>query len=599
MTTPGPAGSPQNTTSSLGSAIGNHQDIHDGEKDAPIADNEQNSKKAPKSPTDVSDHALLHGFAFYITMSCAIMAAFLIAFTATILGTATPSITSEFNTVEDVGWYAAAYLIANCGMTPFTGRLYRMFHIKHLFMGFIGVFEIGCIVSGTAKSSKVLIVGRAISGIGGAGIVTGTTTIIASTVPLNRRALMMGIGMGVLAVGQVVGPLIGGALTTISWRWCFYINLPIGGAVLVALALFVKLPVARLTKSDKTVLQRILSIDLVGFAIFSAACVMFLLGLEWGGDAHPWNSPTVLGLLCGGGVTFLCLAAWFSYKGDAALIPPRLSKDRINLAIAITGVLQGGGVFLSSYWLPIWFQGVKGASPIASGVMILPMVISQFVASVACGAIVQKTGYYLPEVVGGNALVTVGAALLSTMTPGTSEGQWIGYQILIGVGRAFVMQLLVTAIQTNLPPEDASLGSSYVSFAQYFGGAVFAAAAKTAFTEAVVPALQEYAPGVSPSALKGAGVTDVRHDIPADLVRGVILAYNKAITHVFYVQLATAAAALVAGCFVGWRKVNAKKGRLPPPAKKPADDVEARGGVVADDNTNEVPEDLAKKGEKP
>lgn len=198
----------------------------------------------------------------------------------------------------------------------------------------------------------------------------------------------------------------------------------------------------RLTTTELSVLERILTIDIVGFIGFASACILLLLGLEWGGDTHAWNSATIIGLLCGGVVMFAGLVGWFIYRGDAALIPPRLSENRINLAIGITAFVQSGGVFTAAYWLPIWFQGVKGASPLASGTMILPSVISQLIASVVCGGLVQKTGYYLPEVIGGNCLVLVGATLMSTMRPDTPMGKCIGYQVLLGTGRGFVMQLV-------------------------------------------------------------------------------------------------------------------------------------------------------------
>ncbi|PVH87890.1 MFS general substrate transporter [Cadophora sp. DSE1049] len=488
------------------------------------------------------------------------MAVSLVASNATILGTAIASITSEFNTVQDVGWYSAAYFISSCAMTPLTGVLYRMFNLKIMYLGSIGIFELGCLVAGTAQSSNAIIVGRAISGIGSGGLITGTTTIIAATVPLSRRAFVMGVGMACLASGQAVGPVLGGVLTSVSWRWCFYINLPLGGLVAIVLGFFMKLPVSRLTTTELTVLQRIMTIDIAGFFGFASGCIMLLLGLEWGGDKFAWNSATVIGLLCGGGTMFVCLVGWFIYQGDAALIPPRLSKDRINVAIGITAFVQSGGVFTAAYWLPIWFQGVKGASPISSGTMILPSVISQLIAGVFCGGLVQKIGYYLPEVIGGNCLVVAGAALMSTMRPDTSMGQWIGYQILLGTGRGFVMQLLVTAIQTNLPAEDASLGSAYVLFAQYFGGALFAAVSKTVFTSSIGPAVSKYAPGLNSTLLINSGVTELRQKVPAEYLEGAILAYNQSINHVFYVQLAAACSALIAGCFVGWRKVNAKKG---------------------------------------
>ncbi len=211
---------------------------------------------------------------------------------------------------------------------------------------------------------------------------------------------------------------------------------------MLLVGLLVKLPVTRLTNSNLTLRQKLMTIDLVGFVVFVSGCIMLLLGLQWGGETYPWTSATIIGLLCGGAVAFLCLIFWFRYKGNGALIPPRLANNRINFAIVVTAFVQGGGVYTASFWLPIWFQGVKGASPLSSGIMILPMIISQFIASIVCGGLVQKTGYYLPEVMAGNAMVAIGAGLMSTFHPDTTEGQWIGYQILIGAGRGFAIQLV-------------------------------------------------------------------------------------------------------------------------------------------------------------
>ncbi|KAH8897435.1 MFS general substrate transporter [Thozetella sp. PMI_491] len=515
-----------------------------------------------RSRTDVPGPALIHGAPFYIMVISILMALVLMSLGATMLGTAIPAITDEFHTVEDVGWYAAAYLISQCGLAPLAGALYRMFHLKTVFLAFVSLFGIGSLVTATATSSTALVLGRTISGLGAAGIVTGSTTIIAATVPLSRRTFVIGICMGCISLGQVCGPLIGGVFVTyVSWRWSFYLTVILSGLVVAFFGLLVRLPVTYLVKSDLSFFQKIMSIDLIGFFIFVAACVSLLLGFEYGGQrSYGWNSPITIACLCVGSVGLIVLVGWFAFKGDRALIPPRVLGNRINMAIGLTTFLQGGGVFLGTYWLPVWFQGVKEASAMASGVMVLPTIVSQFIASVACGALVQKTGYYLPEVVVGNAMVAAGATLMTMMTPDTTEGMWIGFQILVGAGRGLVMQLLVTAIQTNLPPEDASLGASFVTFAQYFSGAIFLAVAETVFTSSLGPALQEHAPGVNPAAVIDAGFTNFKNSVPASELPGVLQAYNDSINHVFIIQLACSAAALLSGLFVGWRKVTSKKG---------------------------------------
>ncbi|KAI1334615.1 MFS general substrate transporter [Xylariaceae sp. FL0016] len=497
------------------------------------------------------------GWSFRFLIASIVLGSMLIALNATVLGTAIPSITSEFGTVDDVGWYASAYLIANCAMSPLVGRLYRIFRLKVMFISFVAIFEIGSLVAATAQSSTVLIVGRAISGVGGSGILNGGQTIIAATVPIARRSLLNGMILGCFALGQAIGPLIGGALTqAISWRWCFYINLPIGGLVIFMFLVVVRLPVKTLSSGEKSLLERVKEIDLVGFATFSGACIMFLTGLQYGGTEYDWKSATVIGLIVAGLVTFGILACWFAHKGEASLIPPRLLRNRINLMITLTSFIQSGATITALYWLPIWFQAIKGASPLRSGVMILPLILSQLVGSVVCGALVQKTGYYLPEVVCGNALVAIGAGLMSTFSPDTSRGAIIGFQILVGLGRGLVLQLLVTAMQANVPKEDASIASAYVMFSQFLGGAFFASIARTIFTTSIVPAVAEYVPGIDPSIVLDTGVTELSSELPPKYLEGALLAYNKSIDHVFYLQLAAAVCAFVTGWGMGWKNLK-------------------------------------------
>ncbi|KAI1105547.1 MFS general substrate transporter [Jackrogersella minutella] len=528
-----------------------------GRKDCENGDADPSPLSGDQNGVGDVEHPKMSGWPFYIVITSVTLAALLISCTATALGTAIPAITAEFNTVDDVGWYSSAYLIANCVMVPFVGKLYRTFRIKLVFIIFIAIFEIGSLIAALSTSSMMLVIARAICGIGGSGIMNGGSTIIAATVPIARRSFLNGIILGCFAMGQAAGPLIGGALTQgITWRWCFYINLPIGGLVIFLFVFVVRLPVPRLSEKRMSLLERVRDIDFIGFIAFAAASLMFLIGLQWGGTEYPWNSPTVIGLMCGGVVAFGFLGFWFAHKGDSALLPPRLLRDRINIMITITSFLQSGGSINSLYWLPVWFQAIHGAGALQSGVMILPLILSQLAASVICGALVQKTGYYLPEVVGGNALVAIGAGLTSTFTPTTTLGEIIGYQIFLGAGRGFVLQLLVTAMQANVPREDASIATGYAMFSQLLGGAIFSAIAKTLFTSSIPNALKKFAPGIDPNLLINTGVTEIATVIPPDELTGALLAYNEAITHVFYLQLAAAGCAFLSGWGMGWRNLK-------------------------------------------
>ncbi|KAI1454871.1 MFS general substrate transporter [Annulohypoxylon moriforme] len=526
----------------------NHGDHPDAEL-TPPTDDQVGTKNA--------NQPLMSGRPFYVLIASVTLGVLLIAFNATAVGTATPAITNEFDTVNDVGWYSSAYLIANCEMVPFVGKLYRSFRIKAVFVAFIVIFELGSLIAALSTSSMMLIIARAISGIGGSGILNGGSTIVAATVPIANRSFLNGIILGCFAVGQAAGPLIGGALTQgITWRWCFYINLLVGGLVVFLFVFVVRLPVSRLSEVQTSLVQRVLDIDFVGFVFFAAASLMLLIGLQWGGTEYPWNSPTVIGLMCGGAATFGILGFWFAHKGEKALLPPRLLRNRINTMITITSFVQSGGSINALYWLPVWFQAIQGADALRSGVMILPLILSQLVASVICGALVQRTGYYLPEVIGGNALVAIGAGLTSTFTPTTSLGNIIGYQILMGAGRGFVLQLLVTAIQANCPREDASIATGYAMFSQLLGGAIFSAVGKSIFTSSIPAALQKFAPGIDPNVVINSGVTEISRVVPPDQLAGTLLAYNQAINHVFYLQLAAAGCAFLSGWGMGWKNLK-------------------------------------------
>ncbi|CAK7201788.1 hypothetical protein SEUCBS139899_004503 [Sporothrix eucalyptigena] len=453
----------------------------------------------------------------------------------------------------------------------------------YTFIAFIFVFEIGNLIAGVAISSPMLIIGRAITGIGGSGLVTGATSIITTIRPLEKRPMLIGTIMGGVAIGQVGGPLIGGALSQVSWRWVFYIL-----KKLQALAQGTAVvsddnagPIKLTFRQHFDIsMKQLARIDFPGFLIFAAACALFLIGLEWGGTKYPWNSATVIGLLVGGAVLFSIFGAWSQYLGDRALLPFRLLRyGHVNIFCGLTSLTQAASVFILMSYLPIWFQGVKGATPIVSGVMLLPTIVSQLVAALLCGFLVQRTGYYLPEVIGGNSFVAIASGLFTTFSPSTNTGEWIGYQILGGAGRGFVMQLLTTVIQANVPPSDIPLGVSYVMFCQYFGGAVAICAARVVLTSTIGVALAQYAPTVDAATVINTGVTDLRSVIPASEITGVIIAYNKALVNVYYLQLSLSLTALICSCFLGWRDI-----RKPRAVQSEKTDVE----VVATEEKNET-----------
>jgi MFS family permease len=316
---------------------------------------------------------------------------------------AVPKITSDFHSIPDIGWYASAYLLANCALQPLSGKLYTHLSSKYTFLSFLGVFELGSLLCGVSNSSSMLIVGRAVAGLGGSGLTNGALTIITASVPLRRRPVLIGSLVSVAQIGTVLGPLIGGALTQYTtWRWCkssffsltshslnicsgFYINLPAGAAA-AALVLAIRIP-DRVVKDDKksSLKRTIGKLDLFGAALFASTIVMFLLALQWGGQTYPWNSATVIGLFVGSVGNLSVFLAWERRRGAAAMIPLAMLAKRVVYSSCLVQFFQMANLMVTTYYLAIWFQVVKEATPTISGVYLLPGILSQMMFAIISG----------------------------------------------------------------------------------------------------------------------------------------------------------------------------------------------------------------------
>jgi MFS family permease len=300
-----------------------------------------------------------------------------------IVAVAIPSITNDFNTLKDIAWYASAFLICQCTTIPLAGRLYTYFPFKVCFIGFLTVFELGSLLCGVATSSTMLVVGRAVCGIGGSGLINGALAIVNIATPPGKKTVAMGMFMAVASLGQIIGPLVGGGLTEhVSWRWCFYINLPVGGAA-VATFIFIRLPPTE--KKIWTTKTLFWDLDIPGFAIFAPSSVMLLLALNWGGNDYAWNSATIIGLLCGSAAVLAIFVYWEIRQQDKAMIPPSLMKLREVYSACVTALIQGGSMLVLVYYIVLWFQVIKHASPSKSGVYTLPSFLSQVLFAALSG----------------------------------------------------------------------------------------------------------------------------------------------------------------------------------------------------------------------
>jgi len=370
------------------------------------------------------------------------------------VGTSIPKITDEFGTVQDVSWYAAAYFMTFGAAQTSAGKIYKYYNLKWSFLVSMVIFEAGSLVCGIAPNSKTLVVGRAVAGLGGAGLSVGGTSIVSFTVSPAKRPMMMGILGMTYAVAAVLGPLLGGAFTDrVSWRWCFYINIPIGGVAAVALFTFFHLPAATIT-SQISWKKKLLHIDPVGVILAMACITCYILALQYGGNSHLWSSIVVVGLLVGVVLLGVALVAWEIWLDDYAMMLPRLYKHRSLSATAAFQFFFMGSYIVLLYYLPIYFQSVRGASPIKSGVDNLPLVLAAAVFALVGGAVVTKTGRAQQVMFVGSMLSTIAIGLIYTIGIETNTAKWVGYQFFAGAAMAFAIMHGLTIAQANVGPED-------------------------------------------------------------------------------------------------------------------------------------------------
>lgn len=342
-----------------------------------------------------------------------------------------------------------------------------------------------------------------------------------------------------------------------TWRWCFFINLPIGAITLVVIYFFFPNPKMDKPK-DESFLQRLKHFDPIGTAVFMPAIICLLLALQWGGTTYAWNSGRIIALFVVFGVLIIAFLYIQYRQGEDATVPWRIIKNRSVWAGSLYAFGTGSSFFLLVYYLPIWFQAVQGVSAVESGIRNLPMLLSVVIASILAGGLVTFTGYYAPFMIAGTVLMSIGAGLLSTFIPDTMTGKWIGYQILFGLGVGFGMQQPMMAVQTALNIKDIPTGSAVVVFLQTLGGALFVSVAQSVFTNQLVASLATNVPTIDPSVILVTGATNLQQTVPAELLSGVIAAYSTALTKAFTVSVGLAAFTVIGSIFIPWKSVKGK-----------------------------------------
>ncbi|KAH7399379.1 major facilitator superfamily-domain-containing protein [Pyrenochaeta sp. MPI-SDFR-AT-0127] len=432
----------------------NHESVA---ADAPPAPGAQNDKTQERSKMKIA-----------LIMFSLAVAVLLVALDITIVTTALPTIASDFNSASGYTWVGSAYLIAQSAATPIWGKVSDIFGRKPILLVTNAIFFVGSLLAGVSVNMDMLIAARVIQGIGGGGLITLVNITISDLFSVRDRGAYFGVIGGVWALASSLGPVMGGLFTQkVSWRWCFYINLPLDGVAFLILLFFLDV------HTPKTPLrQGLKAVDWLGSLTMVGGTIMLLLGLEFGGISHPWDSATVLCLIIFGAVV---IGIFFLNEWRVApypLMPLDLFSKRSNLA-ALGVCFFHSFVFISgSYFLPLYFQAVLGATPILSGVYLLPTALSLSFLSMFTGIFIKKTGQYLPMIYFGMFMMTLGFGLFIDLDVKSSWAKIIIYQIIAGIGVGPNFQSPLIALQSLVPKRDIATATATFGFTRNLGSAI-------------------------------------------------------------------------------------------------------------------------------
>ena len=389
-----------------------------------------------------------------------------------VVGTAMPRIVGELGGLEHLSWVVTAYTLAATVSTPLYGKLGDLYGRKKLFLFAIVVFLAGSMLSGAAQSMLQLIVFRAIQGLGAGGLIVSVMAIIGELVPPRERGKLQGYFGSVMAVSMIGGPLLGGFVTDhFSWRWAFYINLPLGAVALILVVTTLHLP----TKVNPH------RIDYLGAALLTAGITAVVLVTTWGGTQYGWGSATIIGL---GAFGVLALAAfcWVESRATEPMVPLRLFRDRNFSAIAGVTFVSGFAMFGAITFLPLFMQIVQGASATNSGVLLIPLMIGALVGSQGGGQMITRTGKYRPQLAVGSLLMVGGLLLLTMLDADTTKVMTVSYMVVLGLGIGLLMPVTIIVAQNSVEMKDMGVASSTSMFFRTIGGSFGVALAGAIFT---------------------------------------------------------------------------------------------------------------------
>ncbi|PWY86717.1 MFS multidrug transporter-like protein, partial [Aspergillus heteromorphus CBS 117.55] len=436
---------------------------------------------------------------------------FLMALDSTIISVATPKISTDFHALDDVGWYMAAYGMTLCAFTPVLSSFYKHFDPKIVYLAVIFVFEVGSALCAAAPTSASFITGRAIAGLGAGGLLQGAFGLLTYVCDLKTRPLFMAIIVSLFGLMSGIGPLIGGAFTDdVTWRWCFWINLPIGGSVFFLVLFFMKLVGVDPTPRQIPLREKLRSFDVLGIILLLGSVICLFLALQIGGTQDPWSSSKPIGLLVGFGLLAIAFGLWQWKAGDQATIPLRFFNDRTVVWGSLYLFWDNMANYIAIYYMPYYFQAGQGVSPIRSAVEYISLAVPLMVCLLLGGGITTATGHYMPVILVAQVLAAVGTGLLTTININTTTAQWATYMALTGAGLGMGVNVPHIAIQAVFENDnDIFIANGIASFFGQLGGSMGVPIANAILLDALHTEVPKYVSNISADAVMDAGASGV------------------------------------------------------------------------------------------
>ncbi|GMK56662.1 hypothetical protein CspeluHIS016_0305020 [Cutaneotrichosporon spelunceum] len=508
---------------------------------------------AAPANSDILD-GVLTGTRLLMVFLAMMLAVFMFALDQSIVSTAIPVIVSQFKAFDAVAWIVTAYFLTQCGLILLVGQLLTVLKSKWVLLGSILFFETGSLLCAVATSMDFLIAARAIQGIGASGMFVSIIAIIAVVTRVEKRAAFMASFGFVFVIASVIGPLLGGVFTEqLTWRWCFWINLPIGG--LAAVAVLFLLPASepiRRENSPKNIREALRRMDWIGSALALLFVTCLLLALQWGGNKYAWSNWRIPVLFTLGGLLCIAFFAWEWFLNENALIPRVLMTNR-------TVVSASGAIFMlmmvmlgGTYQLPLFYQATRNHTPQKSGIDIIPFMIMICFGIFVSGASVTKNGRYYPFFIIGPPIAAAGVGMLYTIDANTSNSFIIGAQILAGTGIGLTFQNFIMSTQAEYArqPELIPQATGIISFFQLTGAALGIGIVNTVQSVYLNRYLKEYAPTAPFDVVRQSTQAMWHIDLPTDVRDAVVHAYTAAISKSYIPILVGLVLTLVFGAFI-------------------------------------------------